>query len=263
MTGGSPRTDGVRTSTRSAPAAQRSARRTTAGECSTPADRARAAPLPGCVSMSAIAWIVFFTSITSSRGRRRSASRHLVCCLEQLVVVDAAMHQADALGLGAVHHLAEHDAGEGGLRADDAAEHPRVPAAGVDADLQEPCVELGPPGGQAHIAAERQVHAGADRCTVDCRQRRQRAAGDAQEALVDGAEALLAGLGQVAQVRTGAERGRRAGDDDRTDTLGRPRSRPSPRRSRPPSVRSACCARPGCSSVSVATALPVPSARSA
>ncbi len=38
---------------------------------------------------------------------------------------------------------------------------------------------------QPHVAAEGQVHAGPDRGAVDRRQRRQRAAGDAQEALVD------------------------------------------------------------------------------
>jgi hypothetical protein len=76
--------------------------------------------------------------------RECGTGRHLLRGGEQLVVVVAAVHQADALGLGAVHHLAEHHAGEGGLRADDAAQHPGVPAAGVDADLQEARVELGP-----------------------------------------------------------------------------------------------------------------------
>ena len=159
--------------------------------------------------MSAIAWIVFLASIASSRGAL--AARAAICLrrVEQLIVVDAAMGEADALGLGAIHHLAEHDGSHRRLRPGDAAQHPRVAAARVQADLQEPGVELGPAGGEAHVAAERQVHAGADRRTVDRGQRRQRAAGDAQEAFVDRAEAGLAGLGQVAEVGAGAERRRR------------------------------------------------------
>ena len=60
---------------------------------------------------------------------------------------------------------------------------------------------LAVPRRDAHIAAEREVHAGADRGAVDRGDRRQRAAGDAQEALVDRAQALLGRLGQVAEVR--------------------------------------------------------------
>ena len=73
---------------------------------------------------------------------------------EQLVVVDAAVDEADPLGLGAVEHLAEHDGRHRRLRAGDAPEHPRVAAAGVQADLQEAGVEPGPPGGEAHVAAK-------------------------------------------------------------------------------------------------------------
>ena len=53
--------------------------------------------------MSAIAWIVFLVSIDQLARRRRGPRRHLLRGGEQLVVVDAAVHQADPLGLGAVH----------------------------------------------------------------------------------------------------------------------------------------------------------------
>ncbi len=138
---------------------------------------------------------------------------------EQGVVVDAAVDEADPLGLGAVEHLAEHDRGHRRLRTGDAPEHPRVPAAGVEPDLQEAGVEPGPAGGEAHVAAEGEVHPGADGGPVDGGERRQRAAGDAQEALVDVAEARPVGGRQVAEVGAGAERRRRAGDDDRADGL--------------------------------------------
>ena len=49
----------------------------------------------------------------------------------------ASSPQTDPLGFGAIHHLAEDDFGEGGLRTDDAPQHPGVPAARVDAELQE------------------------------------------------------------------------------------------------------------------------------
>ena len=63
---------------------------------------------------------------------------------QQVVVGDAAPDEADPLGLGAVEHLAEQHRGGRGLRTDDAAQHPRVTAAGVDAELQEAGVEAGP-----------------------------------------------------------------------------------------------------------------------
>ena len=47
----------------------------------------------------------------------------------------------------------------------------------------------------------------------------QRAAGDAQEALVDAAEAAAVGLPEVAEVRSGAERRWCSGHDDGTDRL--------------------------------------------
>ena len=62
-------------------------------------------------------------------------------------------------------------------------------AAGVQPELQEPGVEPGPARGEAHVAHEREVHARADRGAVDRRDRRQRRPGDAEEALVDAAQA--------------------------------------------------------------------------
>ena len=73
--------------------------------------------------------------------------------------------------------------------------------------------------GDAHVAAEGHVHAGADGGAVHRRQGGQRAAGDPQEALVDGAQARPFGLGQVAEVGAGAERRRRPGHHHRTDAV--------------------------------------------
>ena len=109
----------------------------------------------------------------------------------QRIVVDAAPRQAAALGLRPVEHLAEQHRGRRGLRAGDALEHPGVAAAGVDAELEEPGVEPGPPGGEPQVAGQREVHAGADRGAVHGGDRRQGAAGDPEEALVDVTQALL------------------------------------------------------------------------
>ena len=131
-----------------------------------------------------------WSTIDSSRGAPAARAAISWAASSSCVVVDAAVHEPDPLGLGAVEHLAEEHRRHRRLRAGDAPQHPGVPAAGVDADLEEPGVELGPAGGETHVAAERQVHPGADRRTVDRGQRRQRAAGDAQEPLVDAAEAV-------------------------------------------------------------------------
>ena len=89
--------------------------------------------------------------------------------------------------------------------------------AGVDPELQEAGVELGRVGHDADVTTERQVHAGADCGSVDRGQRRQRAAGDAEEPLVDRAEALARRLGEIAQVRSRAEGGWGTGDDEGAD----------------------------------------------
>ena len=129
------------------------------------------------------------------------------------------MHQTDSLGFSAVHHLAEHHACERGLRADDPAQHPRVPAARVDADLQEAGVEARPPRSEAQVTSEREVHPGTHGCAVDGGDGGQRRTGDAKESFVDRAEAPGGGLGEVAQVRSGTERRRRARHHDRSHAL--------------------------------------------
>ena len=140
---------------------------------------------------------------------------------EQLVVGHAPPHQPDPLRLGAVEHLAEQHGGGDGLRPGDALAHPRVPAARVEAELQEPGVEPGSLRGQAHVADQGQVHAGADRRAVDGGERGQRRPPDPQEPLVDVAQprlgAALRRRGQVGQVRPRAERRRLAGDHDGAD----------------------------------------------
>ena len=217
---------------RSAPAARRGVPRTTAARVLQSCGSSSRATALGWSSTSAIAWIVAFVTLRQlGRGRRRPGG-HLVRRVEQRVVVDAAVDETDPLGLGAVEHLAEHHRGHRRLRPGDAPEHPRVPAAGVQPDLQEPGVEAGPPRGQPHVAAEGEVHPGTDGGAVDGGQRRQRAAGDPQEPLVDAAEAGAVGRRQVAEVGAGAERRRRAGDDHGGRRTRRPRRRPSRRRSR-------------------------------
>ncbi len=138
---------------------------------------------------------------------------------EQLVVVDAAVGETDPLGFCTVEHLAEHDGRHRRLRSGDAPEHPRVTATGVQADLQETGVELGTAGRDPNVAPEGEVHAGADGRAVDRRQCGQRAAGDPQETLVDGAEAVAVGRSEVAEVRTGTERWGRSGHDQGADRL--------------------------------------------
>ena len=83
---------------------------------------------------------------TSSRGAAGGALGHRLRGGQQLVVGDAPPHQPDPLGLGAVEHLAEQHGGGDRLRSGDALAHPGVPAARVEAELQEPRVEAGPRG---------------------------------------------------------------------------------------------------------------------
>ena len=68
--------------------------------------------------------------------------------------------------------------------------------------------------GQTNVAREREVHPGSDCGAVDRGDRRQRRSGDADEALVDTAQAAALRAAEVRQVGAGAERWRRAGDDD-------------------------------------------------
>ncbi len=74
-------------------------------------------------------------------------------------------------------------------------------------------------GGNAHVAAERHVHSRADCCAVHSGDRRERAAGDAEESLVDVAQRRSIRFGQVSELGAGAERRRCAGDDDGADSF--------------------------------------------
>jgi hypothetical protein len=94
-----------------------------------------------------------------------------------------------------------------------------VAASGVEAEVDEAGVELGTARREADVAHEGEVHARADGSAVDRGDGRQRRAAHAQEALVDRPEALALGLAEVAEVGARAERGRRAGDDDRPDPV--------------------------------------------
>ena len=160
--------------------------------------------------------------------RRRRPGGHLLRAVQQLVVVDAAPHEPDPLRFCAVEHLAEHDRRHRRLRSGDAPEHPRVPAPGMQPELQEPGVEAGPPSSEADVTAEREVHPCPDGRAIDRGERGQRAAGDPQEPLVDVAEARSVGRRQVAEVGAGAERRRGARHDERPDRFVHFDAGPSP-----------------------------------
>ena len=137
--------------------------------------------------------------------------------LEQRRARHRAVGETESFGLTTVDDLAEHDRRHRHLRASDAPQHPGVATAGVDSQLQEPGVEPSFVGDDPHIASEREVHPCTDRGSVDRRQRGQRAAGDAQEPLVDAPQALIRRLREVAEIRPGTERRRGAGDHDGAD----------------------------------------------
>ena len=145
------------------------------------------------------------------------ASSHRVRDLQKLVVVDAPICESDARRLLAVHDLAEHDGSHRHLWAGDATEHPRVPTARMQTDLQKASVELGSSPSEADITSQRKVHPRTHRRAVDRRQCRQWTAGDSKKAFVDGAKAGLASFGQIAQVGTGAEGRRRTCYNDCSD----------------------------------------------
>jgi hypothetical protein len=96
-------------------------------------------------------------------------------------------------------------------------EHPRVATAGMQSELHESCVELGTARRQADVAREREVHAGADGCAVDGCDGGKRRPCDAHEPVVHAQQPLALRGAEVGQVSPRAERGRCAGDDDRTD----------------------------------------------
>ena len=163
--------------------------------------------------------IVALVTIASSRGALGGGGGDRVGDRQQLVVVDAPVREADPFGLGPVEHLTEHDRGHRRLRSGNPPQHPRVTTPRVQADLQEAGVELGATSRDPHVAAEGEVHAGTHGGAVDGGERRERTAGDPQEALVDGAEAATVGRPEVPEVGTGTERRRGAGHDDGTHRL--------------------------------------------
>ena len=95
------------------------------------------------LSTGAIAAIVSLVRDDQLAGRRCGAGGELVRRLQQLVVGHAAVHEATPLGGSAVEHFAEQDRRHRGLGTGDASQHPRVPAPGMEAELQETGVELG------------------------------------------------------------------------------------------------------------------------
>jgi hypothetical protein len=118
-----------------------------------------------------------------------------------------------------VEDLPEQRHGDRGLGADQALDHPRHAAAGVQPELEETRVEPGGGPDDADVAGEREVEPGSDRRSVDGADRRQGGVRDGEEPGVDRAQALLAGFAEGCEVRAGAEGGRRAGDDDGGDVL--------------------------------------------
>jgi len=151
--------------------------------------------------------------------RRRGFRCELVGELEEVVARHRLVGQSDALGFLAVEHLAEEHCGHRGLRAGDPAEHPGVTATGVDAELQESRVELGPIAHDPDVTTKREVHPRADRCPVDGRERREWRTSNTKEPFIDHAEALTGGLGEVAEVGSGTECRWRSGDDHGPDVV--------------------------------------------
>ena len=138
---------------------------------------------------------------------------------EQLVVGDAAKRQAQALGLGALEHLAGEDHGRRHLRAHGPLEHPGVPAPGVEPDLEEPRVEPTGPAHHPDVAAEREVHPRSHGRSVDGGDREQRAARHLHEGAVDVAQPRLALVAELRDVGAGAEGPAPTGDDQGADAL--------------------------------------------
>ena len=83
----------------------------------------------------------------------------------------------------------------------------------MDAELLESRVEERRRAGDPDIGGQRQIQPGADGCAVDRRDRGQRTVGDREEAVVDGAQAVLGGGAERGQVGACAECLTRAGHD--------------------------------------------------
>jgi len=134
------------------------------------------------------------------------AAGHLGGSSEQLIIGHAAMGETYPLGFFAVHDFAEQHRSSGGLGAGDVLEHPGMATSGVDADLEEAVIEPGGLAGQAHIADQGKVHAGADGCAVDCGDGWQGASADSKESFVDRQQSLLGAVAEVGEVSASAKR---------------------------------------------------------
>ncbi len=117
-------------------------------------------------------------------------------------------------GVGVEAH-AEQQRRPGRLHTDGALQHPRRTPTGMDAEFLETRIEQRSGPGDAHIGGEREVESRADGGAVDGRDRRERAVGHREEAVVDRAEPVLGRLAERRQVRARAERLARPGDDER------------------------------------------------
>ena len=114
------------------------------------------------VDTSAMSLMVCFVFTISSRGASAALAAMACAAGDQLTVGHAAVHEADALGLGAVRHVTEEHHRRRRLGSDRSTHHPGVAAAGVEPQRHEARVEARRFGGEADVASERHVHPGAD-----------------------------------------------------------------------------------------------------
>ena len=131
----------------------------------------------------AVARIDAFVAMTTSRGARGRPGGEFARGGDR-IVGDLERQPVAHRGLGVEAH-AEQQRRARHLRADGALQHPRRAAAGMDAQLLEPRIEERRRTGDAHVGGQREVQPGADGGAVDRRDRRQRAVGDREEAVVD------------------------------------------------------------------------------
>src|SRR5262249_51950754 len=120
-----------------------------------------AATAVGWSATSAIAAIVRFVVMASSRGAL-AARDAIACAGGPPRGPTAPKPEADPSRFLAVEPLAEDDRRHRGLRAGGPAEHPRVAATRVQAELQEAGVEPRPSRREADVTPEGEIHSGAD-----------------------------------------------------------------------------------------------------
>ena len=146
--------------------------------------------------------------------RRRSRSKR-TSGIHQLVVFNAPIHEADALGLGSINHLRENHRCKCCLSANDLPLHPRVTAAWMQSDLQEPCIESCSAGSDSEITPKREIHAGTNCRAIHGSNCWQRRSSNPQEALVNGSEALRRCSLKISEVGTCAKRRASTGHNHR------------------------------------------------